>query len=187
MIPFEQIDTSWTLFLDRDGVINHEKKADYIRNWKEFYFYDEVLEALQILNNHFATIVMVTNQKGVGKGLMTVDDLDDIHNNMLATIESFGGRIDKIYYCSDVADDSPNRKPNAGMAFQAKNDFATIDFSKSIMVGNKLSDMHFGRNAGMFTTFLATTNPEIEYPHSAIDVRFNHLLDFAQYVHDKAG
>ncbi|MFY7900193.1 MAG: D-glycero-alpha-D-manno-heptose-1,7-bisphosphate 7-phosphatase, partial [Chitinophagaceae bacterium] len=142
----------------------------------------EVLEALQKLQKYFHTIVMVTNQKGVGKGLMTLQDLTNIHENMLATIESFGGKIDKIYFCSDLADDSPNRKPNAGMAFQAQKDFPTIDFSKSIMVGNKLSDMYFGRNAGMHTVFLATTNPETEYPHTAIDIRFNHLLDFAEAI-----
>ena len=83
MIDLNLIDKSWTLFLDRDGVINHEKKADYIRNWEEFAFYDGVLEALELLNDKFGVIVMVTNQKGVGKGLMTVDDLNRIHTNML--------------------------------------------------------------------------------------------------------
>ena len=61
------IDTSWTLFLDRDGVINHEKKASYIFNWEEFNFYDGVKEAMNILNNRFNSIVMVTNQKGIGR------------------------------------------------------------------------------------------------------------------------
>lgn len=180
MLNFNNIDKSWTLFLDRDGVINHEKKADYILNWKEFKFYDGVTEALQILNNVFGTIVMVTNQKGVGKQLMTVDDLNDIHNNMLATIVAANGRVDKIYYCSDLEDSSPNRKPNHGMALQAKADFNHIDFSKSIMVGNKLSDMNFGRNAGMPTVFLATTNPETPFPHPSIDARFDNLLLFAE-------
>ena len=55
-----------------------------------------------------------------------------------------------------------------------------IDFKKSIIVGNKLSDMQFGRNAGMFTAFVATTNPDTPYPHELIDVRFNNLLHFAQ-------
>lgn len=180
MLNLQQVDKSWTLFLDRDGVINHEKKMDYILNWNEFNFYDGVKEALAILNKKFGTIVMVTNQKGVGKRLMSLDDLTTIHNNMLAEIELANGRVDKIYFCSDLEDSSPNRKPNHGMALQAKADFNHIDFSKSIMVGNKLSDMGFGRNAGIPTVFLATTNPETEFPHPSIDARFNSLIEFAQ-------
>jgi histidinol-phosphate phosphatase family protein len=176
----ENIENSWTLFLDRDGVINHEKKLDYILHWNEFKFYDGVKEALQIFNTTFKIIVIVTNQKGVGKGLMTEDDLHTIHKKMIEEIHAGSGRIDKVYYCADLENDSPNRKPNHGMALQAKQDFSTIDFSKSIMVGNKLSDMEFGRNAGMHTVFLATTNPEVEFPHPFIDFRFDNLLAFAQ-------
>ena len=179
MIDLKEIDKSWTLFIDRDGVINHEKKADYIRNWDEFQFYDGVLEAMAILNEKFGVIVMVTNQKGVGKGFMTIDDLNNIHQNMLSTIETNSGRVDKIYYCADLADDSPNRKPNPGMAFQAKNDFPSIDFSKSLMIGNKLSDMNFGRNAGINTVFVATTNPDTPFPHPTVDFRFDDLFAFA--------
>jgi D-glycero-D-manno-heptose 1,7-bisphosphate phosphatase len=180
MLDLSTIDNSWTLFLDRDGVINHEKKLDYILNWDEFKFYDGVKEAMNILGNHFNIIVMVTNQKGVGKQLMSVEDLNTIHSNMISEIENEGGRIDRIYYCPDLEDNSPNRKPNAGMAFQAKEHFPSIDFSKSIIVGNKPSDMKFGRNAGIHTVFVATTNPEVEYPNPLIDLRFDNLLAFAQ-------
>ncbi len=183
MIDLKDIDKTWTLFIDRDGVINHEKKDDYIRNWNEFRFYDGVLDALKILNGKFDKILMVTNQKGVGKGVMTLSDLSEIHENMLDMIKENEGRVDKIFFCSDLANDSYYRKPNPGMAFQAKNDFPSIDFNKSLMVGNKLSDMGFGRNAGIHTVFVATTNPEIEFPHHSIDFRFNNLLDFAnQFV-----
>src|SRR3954468_20943812 len=92
------IDKSWTLFLDRDGVINHEKKEDYVLNWNEFRFYDGVTSALKTLSNLFGTIVMVTNQRGVGKGVMTESDLAVIHTNMLSTITENAGRLDKIYY-----------------------------------------------------------------------------------------
>ncbi|MCZ2223712.1 MAG: HAD family hydrolase [Chitinophagales bacterium] len=182
MLQLNNIHHSWALFLDRDGVINHEKDGSYIFNWQEFHFYDGVKKALKILNNHFGTIVMVTNQRGIGKKLMTEDDLNNIHQNMLEEINKKGGRIDKIYYCSDLENSSPNRKPNHGMALQAKNDFPLIDFSKSIMVGNKLSDMQFGRNAGMYTVFVATTHSETPYPHELIDMRFDDLLSFANAV-----
>jgi HAD superfamily hydrolase (TIGR01662 family) len=111
---------------------------------------------------------------------MTAEDLNNIHNPMLQAIEQEGGKIDHIYYCPDLADDSPNRKPQAGMAFQAKSDFPEIDLSKSIMVGNRMSDMKFGRNAGMHTVFLATTHPDTPYPDPMIDLRFNHLVAFAE-------
>lgn len=179
-MDFTNIDKSWTLFLDRDGVINHEKKNDYVQNRKEFIFYDGVLKALDVLNKIFGIIVIVTNQKGVGKKLMTLQDLEDIHAYMLHEIEHAGGRIDKIYFCADLDSDSPNRKPNAGMALQAKADFDDIDFSKSMIAGNKLSDMGFGRNAGMHTVFIASTNPETAFPDEMIDARFDSLLSFAQ-------
>ncbi|GAC1399569.1 MAG: hypothetical protein NVSMB63_19400 [Sediminibacterium sp.] len=183
MFELKQTDKSWTLFLDRDGVLNHDKDNDYIRNWEEFRFYDDVKPALALLQQHFGRIVIVTNQKGVGRGLMSLADLEDIHSNMLESIHASGGRIDKIYFCSDLSDESPNRKPNPGMAYQAKTDFPEIDFSKSIIVGNRLSDMAFGRNAGMHTIFLTTTHPEVPYPHPLIDLRFNSLADLASYRH----
>lgn len=182
MLDLQNIDQHWTLFLDRDGVINHDKDNDYIRNWEEFRFYDTTLEAMAILAPLFQKIVIVTNQKGVGKGLMTSDDLQRIHHNMLQSVQQAGGKIDRIYYCPDLSDDSINRKPNPGMAFQAKADFPEIDFSKSIIVGNRISDMGFGRNAGLHTVFLATTHPETAYPHELIDLRFANLLAFAKAI-----
>ena len=174
------ITNDWTLFLDRDGVINHEKKGDYIRNWSEFKFYQESLTALPLLAQKFSKIIITTNQKGIGKGLMTVADLNLIHQNMTQYIIELGGRIDAIYFCSDVDNLSINRKPQPGMALQAKTAFPTIDFTKSIMVGNRMSDMEFGRNAGMHTIYLATTHPEAPFPDTKIDDRYDHLLQFAQ-------
>ena len=175
-----EVDKSWTLFLDRDGVINAELKNDYVLEWEAFHFLEGVKKALKTLNGLFTTIVIVTNQKCIGKGFISETGLAVIHKHMIQEIEAAGGRIDKIYYCPDLSDDSPNRKPNAGMALQAKSDYPQIDLSKSIMVGNKLSDMQFGRNAGIYTVFAATTNPETAFPHPAIDFRVNSLLEFSE-------
>ncbi|WP_153798578.1 D-glycero-alpha-D-manno-heptose-1,7-bisphosphate 7-phosphatase [Foetidibacter luteolus] len=180
MLDFTLIDKNWTLFLDRDGVIDVDKEDSYIFNVQEFFFLEGVLAAVKKLNETFGVIVVATNQKGIGKGLMTVEDLDNIHAYMLDEINKAGGRIDKIYFASDLDDNSPNRKPQPGMAWQAKTDFPQIDFSKSIMVGNRVTDMQFGRNAGMHTVFLATTNPEIPFPNEFTDARFNSLYEFAQ-------
>ncbi|MEP7165589.1 MAG: HAD family hydrolase [Ferruginibacter sp.] len=180
MLPLTQIDKSWTLFLDRDGVINHEKHKDYIHTWDEFKFYDGVLEAIKIFTQRFNRIIVVTNQKGVGKGLTKLDDLHTIHANMEREIEKAGGRIDAIYYCSDLEDDSPYRKPNPGMGLEAVKQFPGIDLTKTVMVGNTISDMEFGRNLGVYTVFLPTTHPEVDLEDERIDAVCNSLLAFAQ-------
>ena len=179
-----QIDKTWTLFLDRDGVINVEKKDEYVLDPSGFVFMSGALEAIRILSSIFGIIVIASNQRGIARGLMTLEDLHDVHALMMEEIIHESGRIDKIYFCADMHDDSPNRKPNPGMALQAKKDFPQIDFSRSIMAGNKLSDMQFGRNAGMHTVFIASTNPETPFPHELIDARFNSLLEFAEVLRD---
>jgi histidinol-phosphate phosphatase family protein len=165
----------WTLFLDRDGVINIEKENDYIHHWDEFVFYEGAPQAIAQLSTLFHRIIIVTNQKGVGKGVTQLADLEQIHRNMKAEIEAAGGRIDAIYYCPDTDNDSPRRKPNAGMAFDAAADFPDINLQRSVVVGNNLSDLHFGRNAGMHTVFLRTTQPLLELPAGLADMEANSL------------
>jgi D-glycero-alpha-D-manno-heptose 1-phosphate guanylyltransferase len=174
-----QADHSWTIFLDRDGVINHDKDNDYIRHVGEFVLYENTLTAMATLSRLFHRVVIVTNQKGVGRGLMTQEALEEIHDLLRKQVQQSGGRIDHIYYCSDIDNDSPNRKPNPGMAFQAREEFPDIDLAKSMVAGNRLSDMEFGRNAGMHTVFIATTHPEVPFPDDRIDLRFNSLYEFS--------
>jgi len=179
MLDLKIIDTTWTLFIDRDGVINHEKKLDYIYHYGEFIFYDGVKDAMKILSDAFGKMIVVTNQRGVGRGLMSENDLLDIHHHMLTEIQTSGGRIDAIYYCTSTDNAHPDRKPNPGMAYRAQKEFPPIDFNKSIMVGNNLSDMQFGRKAGMHTIYLRTTNPDVILPHDSIDISYEDLFEFA--------
>jgi D-glycero-D-manno-heptose 1,7-bisphosphate phosphatase len=178
-INLHKIDYTWTLFLDRDGVINHEKHLDYIHTWDEFVFYDGVQEAIAVFAKIFHRIVVVTNQKGVGKGVTKLEDLNLIHKNMIAAINENGGSIDAVYFCPDVDSDSANRKPNPGMGLQAAQDFPDIDLNKAIMVGNTLSDMQFGRNLGIQTIFLPTTRPEVDLNDERIDAVYDSLIAFA--------
>lgn len=173
----KQVNNNWTLFLDRDGVLNHQKEASYIFTWDEFIFYEGVLESLRFFAAQFKYIILVTNQRGIGKGLMTEKDLHQIHQNMQKSIELAGGRIDGIYYCPEL--ESPCRKPAPGMALQAQKDFPAIDFSKSVMVGNSMSDMEFGRNIGATTVFVTTTNVAIDRADKRIDAVYKSLEDFA--------
>ena len=182
MLPLKQINNSWTLFLDRDGVINYEKHQDYIHNWDEFKFYEGVKEAMKIFAEKFHRIIVVTNQKGVGKGLTKLDDLHTIHANMEREIEKAGGRIDAIYYCSELDNDNPFRKPQPGMGLQAMQQFPDIVPAKSIMIGNTISDMEFGRNLGVYTVFLPTTRPDVDLKDKRIDAVCDSLLAFAQSI-----
>jgi D-glycero-alpha-D-manno-heptose 1-phosphate guanylyltransferase len=176
----KKIDKTWTLFLDRDGVINEDKPGSYIFNANEFHFYTGVLNAFKLFAEKFGRIIVVTNQRGVGKGLMTEADLSAIHNKMLDAIKNEGVNIDAVYYCTSLSNAALERKPNPGMAIRAKNDFPDIDFNKSVMVGNNISDMLFGKNAGMYAVFVKTTNPGQQFPHPDTDLDFDTLPEFAK-------
>ncbi|MEI6945735.1 HAD-IIIA family hydrolase [Paraflavisolibacter sp. H34] len=180
VLDLSQIDKSWTLFLDRDGVINEERVGEYVLNWEQFIFTTGALEAFKTFPDRFGRVLIVSNQRGVGRQLMTEDDLKAIHEEMKREVAAVGGTIDRIYYCTEKDDKCFHRKPNPGMAWQAVNDFPDIDLSRSIMVGNKPSDMRFGRSAGMFTVFVTTTNPQQPFPHPDIDLRFDSLAQFAE-------
>ena len=117
------IDNNWTLFLDRDGVINHEIHMGYANTWDDFKFYDGVKNSFKIFAAKFKHIIVVTNQRGVGRGITIEDNLKIIHQNMRNEITDAGGRIDGIYYCADLDINSINRKPKTGMAMQAQSDF----------------------------------------------------------------
>jgi D-glycero-D-manno-heptose 1,7-bisphosphate phosphatase len=175
-----QFDKEWTLFLDRDGVVNKEIVGSYITTTDEFEFCEGVPNAMQTLAEMFGTIVIVTNQRGVGRGLMSTETLREIHGEMKAGIFAAGGRIDRVYACTAISDQDHNRKPNTGMALQAREDFPQIDFHKSIIVGNSLSDMEFGKRLAMRTVFLTTKHEPYELPNDLIDEQFPSLQDWAK-------
>jgi len=174
--PFQNIDHTWTLFLDRDGVIN-KKLGGYVTTPSEFTFLPHVIESLVTLSEIFTTIVIVTNQQGIGKELMSHDDLHSVHSHMLRNINLAGGRIDNIYYCPQLAqEDPPCRKPNPGMALQAKGDFPHIDFRKSVMIGDSVSDIRFGNLLKMTTVRISGATD-----HEA-DMTCSSLADFLIYL-----
>lgn len=150
------IDKSWTLFLDRDGVINERLIGDYVKTPEEFCFMPGVPEAIAKLSKVFGLIIIVTNQQGIGKELMTEEELRIIHDIMVTGIHEAGGRVNKIYHSPHLERaNNPTRKPNTGMALQAQKDFREIDFTKSVMVGDGLHDMEFGRRLGMQRVFIS--------------------------------
>lgn len=150
---------NWTLFLDRDGVINRRLVDEYVRSWSEFEFEEDVPNAIARLSAVFGRIFVVTNQQGIAKGLMTEKDLQIVHSQMIIEIEKAGGQIDAVYFCPHWAKDNCDcRKPRTGMALQAKQDFPEIDFTQSLMVGDSPSDIEMGAKLGMKTVFIGNDN-----------------------------
>ncbi len=155
--PFNElpIDNSWTLFLDRDGVFNHQIIGGYVTQVHELKIIDGVPEAIAAFTKLFGRLLVVTNQQGIGKGLMTEDDLHHLNGYITNLVETYGGRIDKIYFAPQLREANSNyRKNGTGMGLHAKYDFPDIDFSKSILIGDSESDIEFGTKLGMKTVML---------------------------------
>jgi D-glycero-D-manno-heptose 1,7-bisphosphate phosphatase len=141
-----------TLFLDRDGVINVKLEARYVRNSNEFEFMQGALVAISKLSKLFKRILIVTNQQGIGKGIMTEDDLNLLHSFMTSEIGKLNGKIDKIYFCPHLDTENCNcRKPNPGMINQAIADFPDIDCQNSYLIGDSDSDIEAGNRMNLNT------------------------------------
>ena len=173
-----QIDQTWTLFLDRDGVINKRRFGGYITTKEEFQFLSNAKEAIAVLSNHFNRIIVVTNQQGVGKGLMTERNLFEIHSYMCNQVHMAGGKIDKCYFAPNLKGAEEDlRKPGAAMAEMAKLEFPEIEFERSVMVGDTDSDILFGKNLGMRTVRIKTAEPI----GIQADLTVEHLFDLLNF------
>lgn len=167
------VDSSWTLFLDRDGVINVRKMDGYIQSVNEFEFLPNIASTIAEMSHVFNHIFVVTNQQGISKGLMTEGNLFDIHRYMMEEIELLGGKITQCYHASALnSENSPMRKPNTGMGLLAKENYPEIDFEKSIMVGDSDTDIEFGIKLGMKTVRIVTSekiNVPANYSLNSLD------------------
>lgn len=173
------IDSTWTLFLDRDGVINERIMGGYVTKPTEFIFLPEVKEAISQLSRKFNRIFVVTNQQGIGKGLMSERNLMEVHTYMNDEVYKSGGKIDKCYFATNLAEENSNlRKPNTGMAKLAKMEFPEIDFSRSVMVGDSDSDIAFGKKLGMKTVRVITVEPA----NIESDLSVDSLMNFAKLI-----
>ncbi|MDA0890256.1 MAG: HAD family hydrolase [Bacteroidetes bacterium] len=141
-----------TLFLDRDGVINKKLEGRYVRNFSEFEFMPGALDSISKLSNLFNRILIVTNQQGIAKGIMSEADLNTLHTQMQDRIEKLGGKINKIYYCPHLQDmDCMCRKPKSGMIEQAIIDFPEINIENSYLIGDSDSDIKAGKKMNLNT------------------------------------
>jgi D,D-heptose 1,7-bisphosphate phosphatase len=138
-------------FFDRDGVVNVcPGDGAYVLRWEDFRFSEGIFEALAWLRTRGFMLILVTNQQGVGKGLMTQADLDDIHAHMQAELARCDAQFDAIYACTCLKSD-PNcrcHKPSPEMARQAVKEHG-LDLAKSWLIGDHDRDIMMATNAGV--------------------------------------
>jgi D-glycero-D-manno-heptose 1,7-bisphosphate phosphatase len=153
-----------TVFLDRDGVLNEKMpEGRYVTSWNEFRLLPGVAESIARLNQAGLRVIVVSNQRGIARGLYTTADVDAIHSHLQAMLQSHGAQIDGFYFCPHDKGQCNCRKPLPGLFDQAAADFPGIVAATSAMVGDSLSDIEFGRTLGMLTVFIEG-NPESQRP-----------------------
>jgi len=179
------IEKGWSLFLDRDGVINQRIQDDYVKQPGEFEFIPGVTEAMEIFARYFNPIIVITNQQGIGRGLMTTSQLNLVHEKMLQKITETGGRIDAVLYSPDLKNKgSFTRKPSVGLGLKARKQFPSINFKRSIMAGDSYSDILFGHRLGMATVLIGANKEQIFQCTGILDYSFADLISFADYIKD---
>ena len=144
------------IILDRDGVLNEKApRANYVRNWGEFKWLPGARESLRLLKEAGFRVIVVSNQAGIGRGVMSEDDLFEIHRRMVKEAEQAGGRIDAIYYCPHDWDAGCEcRKPKPGMLFQAQHDF-NLDLSRTLFIGDDERDGQAAEAAGCLSALVS--------------------------------
>lgn len=143
-----------TIFLDRDGTLNSD--PGYIKSLEQYEFFDFTLHALKQLGEAGNRFCIITNQSGIDRGVVDIDALSEIHQYILNQFYDNDLDLLGIYYCPDHPDDATeNRKPGTGMFQQAARDHG-IDLTKSIMIGDAVSDIEAGVNSGMETMLVLT-------------------------------
>lgn len=144
------------VFLDRDGTINQDS-PNYIKGWSEFKFLARSVEALCDLANAGVMIIVITNQSAIGRKIISPAELDHLHSNMKAEIETAGGKIDDIFFCPHLPEDGCGcRKPEPGLIYQAQKKY-DIDLSAAVMIGDSARDIECAHKAGCGRSILVKT------------------------------
>lgn len=178
----------WCLFLDRDGVINRRVVDGYVTSWDRFEFLPGALEALSRLADWAPSIVVVTNQQGVGKGLMTQAAVDDVHRRMGCAVRTAGGRIDAVLTCPHLAATCcACRKPRTGLAESWLEGQPTVDRTRSVMVGDSASDLAMGRalTSGQGSNVWISNSDSSSMSPDLYDVRCSSLQELARSLSER--
>jgi D-glycero-D-manno-heptose 1,7-bisphosphate phosphatase len=169
-------------FFDRDGIVNFRLIDEYVTDYKDFKFIPSFLELFRIVIENDFLVILITNQQGIGKGLMTVKDLDHIHKKMQDDLLNLtGSKFDDIYFAPNLKEENSfRRKPNPGMLIEAKEKW-DIDFKKSFFIGDSKSDIDAGFAVGTKTIFInQETYNKADFNFMSIDdlvYNFNSILE----------
>jgi D-glycero-D-manno-heptose 1,7-bisphosphate phosphatase len=143
------------VFLDRDGVLNRKlPEGAYVSDWAQFQWLPGAVEAIARMNRAGLTVIVVSNQRGIALGRLSVEQLELIHDQMRSHLARHGARLDAIYYCPHDQGECNCRKPDTGLFEQATKDFPEVVAKNSVVIGDSLSDIEAGRRLGMRTIFI---------------------------------
>jgi histidinol-phosphate phosphatase family protein len=173
-----QIHEKKTVFLDRDGVINERpKEHDYVKAWDEFHFLSGAPEALSLFNRAGYRVVIVSNQRGVARGIMTSEQIEALHTEMREALAQQGATVDGIYVCPHEAGTCTCRKPEIGLFLQAEAD-APVSKEHSYLIGDSPSDITAGVRYGI-KTVLICDGDQVDFGQ---DFTYATLLDAAKAI-----
>ncbi len=177
------------LFLDRDGVINVEK--NYVHRIEDFEFVEGIFDLCLHATGKGMAIVVVTNQAGIARGYYTENEFQDLTRWMCGRFAEQRVMVDAVYHCpyhpehgvGQFKRESFDRKPNPGMILRARDELG-LDLSKSILIGDKHSDIAAGRAAGVGRNILLCTNENDKSPNelSRPDVQILSLREATGYL-----
>lgn len=167
-------------FLDRDGTIIVEPPNMRLTEESGAVLFPDTIEALKMLTNAGIAIVIITNQAGIAEGLIDNKDFDRLNNHVIELLKPSGVRVLKTFMCPHVGDDNCDcRKPSPKMILDASKEFG-IELENSFMVGDRLSDVRAGINAGTRTILVKTGVEDVESQEASFTAQ--NLLEAAQYI-----
>jgi histidinol-phosphate phosphatase family protein len=170
-----------TIFLDRDGVINKNPALhEYVKTVEEFEFLPRVPQAVRLLNEAGFRVVIVSNQRGIARGVISPEQLDSVNGYLRAGLDKYGAKIDGIYICPHEAGACNCRKPDIGLFLQAEAD-APVDKPNSYMIGDMESDIQAGKRYGV-KTILISARSDLDFGQ---DMSFGSLYDAAVAIVSK--
>jgi histidinol-phosphate phosphatase family protein len=175
-LPSKEALKEFTVFIDRDGVINEPIVDDYARTPDDFDFCQGAIDALAFLKKHCKYLILVTNQQGIHRELMTEQDLQNVHLKMYKSLKNKSiGYFDAVFYAPYLKSENHLwRKPNTGMILKAQTCFQDIDWQKCMMIGDSPTDMQLADN--MNITKIRIGNPQFNFDNQ--DFQFASLKDF---------
>jgi D-glycero-D-manno-heptose 1,7-bisphosphate phosphatase len=148
------------VLLDRDGVLVRNRD-DYVKSWSEVEFVPGALEAVARLSRAGHPVLVVTNQSAVGRGMMSVQDLNHIHARMTETVAAHSGRIEAFLVCPHAPEDNCScRKPQPGLLHKARDLFG-VELPRAYLIGDRDTDMQAAAAAGCTGILLANGDPEV--------------------------